>query len=172
MIFIECDRKRKAERRRLPDDLFCNTCKSTFLTHFFRNSCFTKKQTCRLTPTYKFELGISWFSINHRNIDHHFSYKKVSCLKWVLRKGRYTENLLLKFVVRSNFIFASSCFGKRTCFTKLSSSCILYKKNLLLPLFLRTQILSTSVLFIAHNVCNRVLRLFRHKISRRSVPNH
>ena len=34
----------------------------------------------------KFELGISCFFINHRNIDHHFSYEKVSCLKWVLRK--------------------------------------------------------------------------------------
>ena len=44
------------------------------------------QKACRLTPTYKFELGISWFSINHRNIDHRFSYEKVSCLKWVLRK--------------------------------------------------------------------------------------
>ena len=33
----------KAERRRLPDDMFCNTCKSTLLHDFFRNSCFTKK---------------------------------------------------------------------------------------------------------------------------------
>ena len=64
----------------------------------FRNSCFTK--ACRLPPTYKFELGISWFPINHRNIDNHFSYEKVSCLKWVLRKRRYTENLLLKYDVR------------------------------------------------------------------------
>ena len=39
------------------------------------------KKACRLPPTYKFELGISWFSINHRNIDNHFSYEKVSCLK-------------------------------------------------------------------------------------------
>ena len=39
---------------------------------------------------------ISWFSINHRNIDHHFSYEKVSCLKWVLRKRRYTENLTMQ----------------------------------------------------------------------------
>ena len=45
-------------------------------------------------------LGISWFSINHRNIDNHFSYEKVSCQKWVLRKRRYTETLLLKYVVR------------------------------------------------------------------------
>ena len=34
IIFIGYDRKRKAERRRLPDDMFCNTCKSTLLTHF------------------------------------------------------------------------------------------------------------------------------------------
>ena len=53
---------------------------------FFRNSCFTKKLVV-LPPTYKFELGISWFSISLRNIDNHFSYEKVSCLKWVLRKG-------------------------------------------------------------------------------------
>ena len=99
IIFIGYDRKRKAERMRLPDDMFCNTCKSTLLHIFFRNSCFTKK-ACRLPPTYKFELGISWFSINHRSIDNQFSYEKVSCLKWVLRKRRYTENLLLKYVVR------------------------------------------------------------------------
>ena len=37
-FFIGYDRKRKAERRRLPDNMFCNT-----PTHFFRNSCFTKK---------------------------------------------------------------------------------------------------------------------------------
>ena len=63
---------------RLPDDMFCNTCtcKSTLLTHFLRNSCFLKK-ACRLPPTY-FELGISWFSINHRNIDNHFSDKSLS----------------------------------------------------------------------------------------------
>ena len=29
IIFIGYDRKRKAERRRRPDDMFCNTCKST-----------------------------------------------------------------------------------------------------------------------------------------------
>ena len=34
IIFIGYDRKRKAERRRYPDDMFCNTCKSTLLTHF------------------------------------------------------------------------------------------------------------------------------------------
>ena len=71
------DRKHKAERMRLPDYMFCNTCKSTLLTHFFRNSCFTKKN-CGLPTTYKFELGISWFSINHRNIDNHFSYESLS----------------------------------------------------------------------------------------------
>ena len=35
--------KRKAERRRLANAMFCNTCKSTLLHIFFRNSCFTKK---------------------------------------------------------------------------------------------------------------------------------
>ena len=98
------------EKRKEGDD-YLMTC---FVIHVcllslhicFRNSCFTKKKkiTCRLPPTYKFEPGISWFTINHRNIDNHFSYEKVSCLKWVLRKRRYTENLLLKYAVRSNFI--------------------------------------------------------------------
>ena len=74
IVFIGCDRKRKAERRRLPDDMFCNTCKSTLLTQFLETAVFQKK-ACRLTPTYKFELGISWFSINHINMDHHFSYE-------------------------------------------------------------------------------------------------
>ena len=46
---------------------------------------------CRLPPTYKFELCSSWFSINHRNIDNHFTYEKVSCLKWVLRKRRFSR---------------------------------------------------------------------------------
>ena len=56
--------------------------------HNLLETAVLQKKACRLTPTYKFELGISWFSINHRNIDHHFSYEKVSCLKWVLRKRR------------------------------------------------------------------------------------
>ena len=42
IIFIGYDRKRKAERRRLPDDMFCNTCKYSPYT-FFRNSRFTKR---------------------------------------------------------------------------------------------------------------------------------
>ena len=57
------------------------------------------KKACRLPPTYKFELCSSWFSINHRNIDNHFTYEKVSCLKWVLRKRRYTQSLLLKYAI-------------------------------------------------------------------------
>ena len=79
--------------------MFCNTCKSTLL-HIFLETAVLQKKNCRLPPTYKFELGISWFSINHRNIDNYFSYEKVTCLKWVLRKRRYTENLLLIYVVR------------------------------------------------------------------------
>ena len=42
IIFIGYDRKRKAERRRLPDDMFCNTCKSTLLTHFFETAVLQK----------------------------------------------------------------------------------------------------------------------------------
>ena len=36
------------------------------------------QKACRLPPTYKFELCSSWFSINHSNIDNHFTYEKVS----------------------------------------------------------------------------------------------
>ena len=64
--------------------MFCNTCRSTLLTHFLETAVLQKK-TCRLPPTYKIELGVSWFSINHRNIDNHISYEKVSYLKWVLK---------------------------------------------------------------------------------------
>ena len=102
-FFFGYDRNRKAERMRLPDDMFCNTCKSTLLHIFLETAVLQKKKACRLPPTYKFELGISWFSINHRNSDNHFSYEKVGCLKWVLRKRRYIENLFLKYVVKSNF---------------------------------------------------------------------
>ena len=43
IIFIGYDRKRKAKRRRLPDDMFCNTCKSTLLTHFLETAVLQKK---------------------------------------------------------------------------------------------------------------------------------
>ena len=43
IIFIEYDRKRKAERMRLSDDMFCSTCKSTFLTHFLETTVLQKK---------------------------------------------------------------------------------------------------------------------------------
>ena len=43
IFFIGYDRKRKAERRRLPDDMFCNTRKTTLLHILLRNSCYTKK---------------------------------------------------------------------------------------------------------------------------------
>ena len=78
--------------------MFFNTCKSTLLTHFLETAVLQK--VCRLPPTYKFELCSSWFSINHRNIDNHVTYEKVSCLKWVLRKRRYTQSLLLKYAIR------------------------------------------------------------------------
>ena len=45
MAFIICigyDRKRKAERMRLPDDMFCNTCKSTLLAHFLETAVLQK----------------------------------------------------------------------------------------------------------------------------------
>ena len=84
--------------------MFCNTCKSTRLHIFFRNSCFTTK-ACRLPPTYKFELGISWFSINHRNIDNHFSYEKVSCLlkMGVTKKAIYRKSTSQICCEESNF---------------------------------------------------------------------
>ena len=96
IIFIGYDRKQKAQRRRLPDNMFCNTCKSTLL-HMFLETPVLRKSLSLIPPTYKVELGISWLSIYHRNIDNHFSYGKVSCLKSVLRKRRYAENLLLKY---------------------------------------------------------------------------
>ena len=98
------------EKRKEGDDLMtCFVIHVSLLSlHIFWKQLFDKK-ACRLAPTYKFELCSSWFSINHRNIDNHFTYEKVSCLKWVLRKRRYTQSLLKE----SNFIFASSCFGKK-----------------------------------------------------------
>ena len=42
IIFIGYDRKRKAERRRRPDDMFCNTCKSTLLTHILETAVLQK----------------------------------------------------------------------------------------------------------------------------------
>ena len=66
--------------------------------HIFSNICFTKRLVVYHPLT--FELCSSWFSINHRNIDNHFTYEKVSCLKWVLRKKRHTQSLLLKYAIR------------------------------------------------------------------------
>ena len=43
IFFIGYDRKRKAERRRLPDDMFCNTCKSTLLHIFSETAVLQKK---------------------------------------------------------------------------------------------------------------------------------
>ena len=76
IIFIGYDRKRKAERRRRPDDMFCNTCKSTLLRYFLETAVLQKGLSF-----YKFELCSSWFSINHRNIDNHFTedYWASSC---------------------------------------------------------------------------------------------
>ena len=84
--------------------MFCNTCKSTLLTHFLETAVLQKK-ACLLPPTYKFELCSSWFSFYHRNIDNHFTYEKVSCLKWVLRKKRYTQSLLLKYAIRRVILY-------------------------------------------------------------------
>ena len=39
-----------------------------------------------MPPTYKFEHCSSWFFINHRNIDNHFTYEKVSCPSFLLDK--------------------------------------------------------------------------------------
>ena len=74
------------EKRKEGDYLMnCFVIHVTLLSYtFFLETAVLQKRACRLPPTYKFELGISWFSINHRNIDNHFSYEKVSCLKWVL----------------------------------------------------------------------------------------
>ena len=90
------------ENRKVSDYLMtCFVIHVSLLSYtLFLETAVLQKKACRLPPTYKFELGISWFSINHRIIDNHFSYEKVSCLKLVLRKRRYTENLLLKYVVR------------------------------------------------------------------------
>ena len=70
IIFIGCDRKRKAERRRLPDDMFCNTCKSTLLTHFFRNSSFTKKSLSFTTHLQNVSLAsIGFLLMKHWDAD-------------------------------------------------------------------------------------------------------
>ena len=59
---------------------------------FFEKQLFYKK-VCRLSPTYKFELGINWFSINHRNIDNHFSYEKGQLSKMgVTKKAIYRKS--------------------------------------------------------------------------------
>ena len=49
--------------------------------HIFLETAVLQKKLVVYHPLKKFELGISWFSINHRNIDNHISYEKVSCLK-------------------------------------------------------------------------------------------
>ena len=72
--------------------MFCNTCKSTLL-HIFRETAVLQKKVCRLPPTHKFELGINWFSINHRNIDNHFSYEKGQLSKMgVTKKAIYRKS--------------------------------------------------------------------------------
>ena len=50
IIFIGCDRKRKAERKRLPDDMFCNTCNSTLLTQLFLKQQIYKKKLVVYQP--------------------------------------------------------------------------------------------------------------------------
>ena len=60
------ENEKRKEGDDLPDDMFCNTCKSTLLTHFLETAVLQKGLS--LPPTYKFELCSSWFSIYHRNI--------------------------------------------------------------------------------------------------------
>ena len=83
MTFIILSDVTENEKRKEGDYLMtCFVIHVSLLSlHNFLETADLQKKACRLTPTYKFELGISWFSINHRNIDHHFSYEKVSCLK-------------------------------------------------------------------------------------------
>ena len=67
------------EKQKEGDDLMtCFVIHVSLLSlHIFWKQLFYKK-ACRLPPTYKFELCSSWFSINHRNIDNHLTYEKVS----------------------------------------------------------------------------------------------
>ena len=66
------------EKRKEGDNLItCFVMHVSLLSlHIFLETAVLQKKSLSLTPTYKFELGISWFSINHRNIDNHFSYKR------------------------------------------------------------------------------------------------
>ena len=95
------------EKRKEGDDLMtCFVIHVSLLSlHIFRKKQLFYKKACRLPPTYKFELCSSWFSINHRNIDNHFTNEEVSCLKWVLRKRRYTQSLLLKYAIRKVILY-------------------------------------------------------------------
>ena len=90
------------EKRKEGDDLM--TCFVIHVSLLSLKQLFYKK-ACRLPPTYKFGLCSSWFSINHRNIDNHFTDEKVSCLKWVLRKRRYTQSPLLKYAIRRVILY-------------------------------------------------------------------
>ena len=108
--------------------MFSNTCKSTLLTHFLEKQLFYKK-SCRLPPTYKFELCSSWFSINHRNIDNHFTYEKVSCLKWVLRKRRYTQSLLLKYAIKRVVLYLLARVLGKECVSRSSRVHVYYIKK-------------------------------------------
>ena len=71
----------------------------------------------------------------------------------VTKKAIYPKSSSQICKKESNFTFASSCFGKRTCFRKFSSSCTLYKetKTSCFHCSYEQKILSTSVLFIESN---------------------
>ena len=67
-------------------------------TFFFRNSCSTIKLVVYQPLTNLRLTSVDFLLIIETLII--IFIEKVSCLKWVLRKRRYTEHLLLKYVVR------------------------------------------------------------------------
>ena len=91
----------ESEKRKEGDDLMtCFVIHVSLLSlHIFRNSCFTKRLVVYHPLT-----NLSIAAV-HRNIDNHFTYEKVSCLKWVLRKRRYTQSLLLKYAIRRVILY-------------------------------------------------------------------
>ena len=84
--------------------MFCNTCKYTLLTHFLETAVLQKglSFTTHLTNLSFAAVGILLIIETLIII---FTYEKVSCLKWVLRKMRYTQSLLLKYAIRRVILY-------------------------------------------------------------------
>ena len=73
---------------------------------FFRNSCITKRLVVYHPLTNLSFAAVGFLFINHRKIDNHFTYEKVSCLK----KAIYPKSASQICYKESNFIFAFVVF--------------------------------------------------------------